>query len=152
MIEPPIWKICAFVKLDHLFRDGGEHKNYLKPPASSNLFGKFTRLSCTHWAIWNHANEHLNLIFLSGICNPQTFKGWGWVSIFARVDQLLILGMVIPPLVGNPYNKLVYKTLRNWVDDHPPTGKQWEFGPQHIPIGSMYGIFAYNWLIFMVFM
>ena len=27
-----------------------------------------------------------------------------WISMRARVDQLLVLGMVIQPLIGNPYN------------------------------------------------
>ena len=30
---------------------------------------------------------------------------------YARVDQLLILGMVIPALIGNPYNKYIYNGL-----------------------------------------
>ena len=35
----------------------------------------------------------------------------------ARVDQLLVLGMVIQPLIGNPYNG--YINPYYWVDDHP---------------------------------
>ena len=31
--------------------------------------------------------------------------------------KLLILGMAIPPLMGNPYNG--YKNPYYWVDDHP---------------------------------
>ncbi len=34
----------------------------------------------------------------------------------ARVDQLPILGMVIPPLMGNPYSG--YINPYYWVDDH----------------------------------
>ena len=36
---------------------------------------------------------------------------------WARVDQLLVLGMVIQPLIGNPYNG--YINPYYWVDDHP---------------------------------
>ena len=32
-------------------------------------------------------------------------------------SELLILGMVIPPLIGNPYNG--YINHYDWVDDHP---------------------------------
>ena len=39
-------------------------------------------------------------------------------NLCARVDQLLILGMVIPPLMGNPYNRY-YINLYYMVDDHP---------------------------------
>ena len=35
----------------------------------------------------------------------------------ARVDQLPILGIVIPPLIGNPCNGFV--NPYHWVDDHP---------------------------------
>ena len=38
-------------------------------------------------------------------------------SICARVDQLLLLGMVIPPLIGSPY--IGYINPYYWVDDHP---------------------------------
>ena len=36
---------------------------------------------------------------------------------WARVDQLVVLGMAIPPLMGNPYNE--YINPYYWVDDHP---------------------------------
>ena len=32
-------------------------------------------------------------------------------------SKLLVLGMVIPPLIGNPYNG--YRNPYYWVDDHP---------------------------------
>ena len=48
-------------------------------------------------------------------------------NICARVDQLLVLGMVIPPLIGNPHNLYIKPYYK--VDDHP---YQWEFRPQHI--------------------
>ena len=37
--------------------------------------------------------------------------------IWARVDQLVVLGMAIPPLIGNPYDG--YINPYYWVDDHP---------------------------------
>ena len=37
--------------------------------------------------------------------------------ICARVDQLVVLGMVIPPWIGNPYDG--YINPYYWVDDHP---------------------------------
>ncbi len=36
----------------------------------------------------------------------------------SRVDQLPILGMVIPPLIGNPYNG--YINPYYWVDEFIP--------------------------------
>ena len=33
------------------------------------------------------------------------------------LSKLAILGMVIPPLIGNPYTG--YINPYNWVDDHP---------------------------------
>ena len=48
----------------------------------------------------------------------------------AKVDQLLILEMVIPPFTGNPYNGNINPYY--WFDDHPLFyGKQRGFGPQH---------------------
>ncbi len=37
-----------------------------------------------------------------------------------RVDQLLILRMVIPPLIGNPYNGYTYIIPYYWVDEFIP--------------------------------
>ena len=31
--------------------------------------------------------------------------------------KLVVLGMVIPPLIGNPYNGYINRYC--WVDDHP---------------------------------
>ena len=39
-----------------------------------------------------------------------------WV-IYVPRPKLLILGMVVPPLIGNPYNG--YINPYYWVDDHP---------------------------------
>ena len=39
------------------------------------------------------------------------------IQIWARVDQLLVLGMVIQPLIGNPYNGYINPCYS--VDDHP---------------------------------
>ena len=39
------------------------------------------------------------------------------IAMCARVDQLPILGMVIPSLIGNPY--IGYINPSYWVDDHP---------------------------------
>ena len=36
---------------------------------------------------------------------------------FEPGSKLLVLGMVIPPLIGNPYNG--YINPYYWVDDHP---------------------------------
>ena len=40
-------------------------------------------------------------------------------AICARVDQLLILGMVIPPSIGNPKKWVRYVNPYYWVHDHP---------------------------------
>ena len=46
-------------------------------------------------------------------------------------SKLLILGMVIPPLVGNPYNR--YRKPYYWVDDHPLLyGNNGSLDPAHI--------------------
>ena len=38
-------------------------------------------------------------------------------STFVLGSKLLVLGMVIPPLIGNPYKG--YINPYYWVDDHP---------------------------------
>ena len=40
-------------------------------------------------------------------------------TLFVRGSKLLILGMVIPPLIGNPYNACINPYYK--VDDHPLT-------------------------------
>ena len=37
--------------------------------------------------------------------------------LYVPWSKLVVLGMVIPPLIGNPYNG--YINLYCWVDDHP---------------------------------
>ena len=39
------------------------------------------------------------------------------IYIYEPGSKLVVLGMVIPPLIGNPYNG--YITPYYWVDDHP---------------------------------
>lgn len=41
--------------------------------------------------------------------------------------KLLILGMVVPRLVRNPYNG--YRNPYYWVDDHPLTQRGWYWAP-----------------------
>ena len=51
---------------------------------------------------------------------PQQLAKGRFLSVMmrcARVDQLPMLGMVIPPLIGNPYNGHI--NPYHWVDDHP---------------------------------
>ena len=52
---------------------------------------------------------------------PRTWvKQGSWVIIiWARVDQFLTLGMVIPPLIGNPYNGYRKPPMDPRVDDFP---------------------------------
>ena len=40
-----------------------------------------------------------------------------WKKIHEPGSKLLVLGMVIQPLIGNPYNG--YINPYYWVDDHP---------------------------------
>ena len=63
-------------------------------------------------------DAHLNGgVFLKG-SQFLVWKSWKVSHVTcARVDQLLILGMVIPPLRGHPYNG--YTNPYYWVDDHP---------------------------------
>ena len=39
-------------------------------------------------------------------------------DLYVSGSKLLVLGMVIQPLIGNPYNG--YINPYYWVDDHPP--------------------------------
>ncbi len=53
---------------------------------------------------------------IGAMTSPQTSKTTDF--IWARVDQLVVLGMGdIPPLIGNPYNG--YINPYYWVDDYP---------------------------------
>ena len=48
----------------------------------------------------------------------KTFRTMGIFSgSFVLGSKLVVLGMVIPPLIGNPYNG--YINPYYWVDDHP---------------------------------
>ena len=59
----------------------------------------------SRWA-WHFGTSELNLWIT------------GSTPIWARVDQLLVLGMGnLQPLIGNPYNG--YVNPYYWVDDHP---------------------------------
>ena len=46
----------------------------------------------------------------------NSFKGFSVFS-YEPGSKLVVLGMVIPPLIGNPYNG--YINPYYWVDDHP---------------------------------
>ena len=52
---------------------------------------------------------------------PWLFRGIGDEMLLSYMSQglnsLLVLGMVIQPLIGNPYNG--YINPYYWVDDHP---------------------------------
>ena len=56
---------------------------------------------------------------------------WGEINTCARarVDQLLVLGMVIQPLIGNPYNGYLGAPAIGLMSLSPTIGKQWEFRP-----------------------
>ena len=47
--------------------------------------------------------------------HPSGFKKGG--SLYEPGSKLLVLGMVIQPVIGNPYNG--YINPYYWVDDHP---------------------------------
>ena len=71
----------------------------------------------------------------------KAFEDW---FICARVYQLLVLGMVIPPLLGNPYNR--YINPYYWVDDHPPTiWKSWEFRRWHTCVAATSSKWSLAW-------
>ena len=77
--------------------------------------------------IWNHhldkvisptnpTSKKLLIVEVSPrIGNPKKPKGEG---LYEPGSKLPILGMVIPSLIGNPYNG--YINPYHWVDDHPP--------------------------------
>ena len=56
-----------------------------------------------------------------GISSSSKFPGGNSNSkhknIYVPGSKLVVLGMVIPPLIGNPYNG--YINPYYWVDDHP---------------------------------
>ena len=60
---------------------------------------------------------HLEVVHLS---NPVVFSDFNDRSAYVPGSKLLIMGMVIPPLIGNPYNG--YINPYYWVDD-PSTYK-----------------------------
>ena len=63
------------------------------------------------------------------VWKPMNYK---YVPIYVTGSKLLILVMVIPPLIGNPYNHS-YINRYYWVDFPIPTiGKLWEFRPDGI--------------------
>ena len=51
-----------------------------------------------------------------GVKIQQTYL-YTYIYIYEPGSKLLVLGMVIPPLIGNPYNG--YINPYYWVDDHP---------------------------------
>ncbi len=62
----------------------------------------------------DHDVELIHLSSLWKIIPQKKVNKWDEV----RVDQLLVLGMVIQPLVGNPYNG--YMNPYYWVDEFIP--------------------------------
>ena len=49
--------------------------------------------------------------------NDKTFEPHTFEYVYEPGSKLLVLGMVIQPLIGNPYNG--YINPYYWVDDHP---------------------------------
>ena len=72
----PFWKICAFVKLDHLPRDQGENKKYLKPPPriwgtpKSSILIVFSLINHPFWGTTIFGNTHV-------LAEPPFLLGWG---------------------------------------------------------------------------
>ena len=63
-------------------------------------------------------------------------------------SKVAILGMVIPPLIGNPYDG--YINPYYWVDDHPllyGNNGSLDPGTYNFPRCSMHGIFTYIWVV-----
>lgn len=55
---------------------------------------------------------------------------WGYFHYYVPRYDLLILGMVIQPLTGNPYKWIyIYKMLLLVWWPSPTSGNQWEFRP-----------------------
>ena len=53
---------------------------------------------------------------------------YGCKALITPGSKLPILGMVIPPFIGNPYNG--YINPYYWVDDHPSLyGNNWSLDP-----------------------
>ena len=49
------------------------------------------------------------------------------IQTYEPGSKLVVLGMVIPPLIGNPYNG--YLNPYYWVDDHPLYGNNGSLDP-----------------------
>ena len=101
-------------------------------PLKKGLFGfqvkeTFLTLACYSWFL-HEKNKDTHGWHPRRLLKIQTFwlqlqdlKTLPEISFWAEPgsDQLVVLGMAIPPLIGNPYNSWVYKPPLNWVDDHP---------------------------------
>ncbi len=60
--------------------------------------------------------------------SPET--SWIWKKAYVLGSKLLILGMVIPPLIGNPFTG--YKTPTIGLMTIPYYMELMEFRPQHV--------------------
>ena len=101
--------------------------------------------TCIFWAMpkhWKTFREdflgfpfiEMNRLFTH--CEP----GFGHAPTYEPGSKLVVLGMAIPPLIGNPYNG--YINPYYWVDDHPLLyGNNGSLDPiAHI---ALYGSFFY---------
>ena len=113
-----------------------------------------SRPLCHHFiANFNHLRLHLSIESQWGRKGPMKSRESPWkFNIWARVDQLLVLGMGnLQPLIGNPYNG--YINPYYWVDDHPllygnigsldPS----TYHPSKLMVGRRSG-FLLNWSLF----
>ncbi len=66
------------------------------------------------------ANSHVCLGGLSWPLTKPRHRTWEWHlrhRSYEPGSKLVVLGMAIPPLIGNPYKG--YINPYYWVDDHP---------------------------------
>ena len=62
-------------------------------------------------------NQQPCFLCVGFMVNVWMYVGFIYIYIYEPGSKLLVLGMVIQPLIGNPYNW--YINPYYWVDDHP---------------------------------
>ncbi len=78
-----------------------------KPPGPRA--GAFTTLGVLHWLLSSNLGISRRKMLCSSVIIEQ--------HVYVPGSKLVVLGMAIPPLIGNPCNG--YINPYYWVDDHP---------------------------------
>ena len=115
---------------------------HLFNPAS--LIGLFSKLR-----IWGIHSKRMCISFLSLFWIPSShFSSLSWAPNFTNTS----LGLVVYYFLGGWDSKWYFPKKRTIVNQEPENNTTYQLNPYDIPspIGSMYGIFTYIWLDFLV--